>query len=166
MYNEIISQLESALDETQKLLSSFTEKELNTVPFEGSWTAAQAGRHLYKSQNGMDGLLLAPAEPVERNPEEKAKELRDMFLNFDIKMKSPDFILPEEKEYDKDELIVSLKNVKNEMIAAAEKADLSQLAPLPEGHPLKGHSKLEIVHFVTYHTMRHNHQLEEIRAAI
>jgi len=166
MYSEIISQLELALDETLKLLSTFTEKEINTIPFEGSWTAAQVGRHLYKSQKGMDGLLLCPADPVKRDPEEKANGLRDTFLNFDIKMKSPDFIIPEEKEYDKDDLIASLKDVKEEMIAAAQKADLTQLAPLPEGHPLEGHSKLEIVHFVTYHTIRHNHQLEEIRAAL
>lgn len=166
MHNEIISQLETALGTTITLLDSFTEEELNTVPFEGSWTAAQVGRHLFKAENGIDGLLLAPAESADRDPEERAKELRDTFLDFSIKMKSPDFILPEDKEYDKEELIHSLQEVKDKIIPATQKTDLTQLAPMPEGHPLAGITKLEMVHFMTYHTMRHNHQLEKISVAV
>jgi DinB superfamily len=166
MHNEIISKLEAALGETIAHLSSFTEKDLNTVPFEGSWTAGQVGRHLYKSQNGMDGLLLAPAETADRNPEERVKELKDTFLNFEIKMKSPDFIYPEDKEYNKEALIKELQEVKDKMMDAASKADLVQLAPLPEGHPFAGATKLEMVHFMAYHTMRHNHQLEKIKAEV
>ncbi|WP_294819777.1 DinB family protein [uncultured Flavobacterium sp.] len=166
MHNEIISQLEAALGKTITLLSSFNEKDLNAVPFEGSWTAAQVGRHLYKAGNGMDELLLAPTEAVGRNPEEKAQELKNLFLDFSIKMESPDFIVPEEKEYDKELLIASLREVKNKMIPAAKETDLTQLAMLPEGHPLQGHTKLEIVHFVAYHTMRHNHQIEKIGEAL
>ena len=166
MHNEIISQLETALGKTITLLGSFNEKDLNTVPFEGSWTAAQVGRHLFKSQNGMDGLLLAPTGPVDRNPEEKAAELKNLFLDFDTKMKSPDFIMPEEKEYDKDELIASLREVKDNMIPAAKQADLTQIAPLPQGHPFEGNTKLEMLHFVVYHTVRHNHQIEKIGEAL
>ncbi len=166
MYNEIISQMEAAMDRTSALLSSFNEKDLNAVPFEGSWTAAQTGRHLYKAAKGMDELLRAPATPADRDPEEKAEELKNIFLDFSTKMKSPDFILPEDREYDKEELIKSLKQVKDKVVAAANDADLTQLAPMPEGHPLQGYTKLEMVHFVTYHTMRHNHQIEKIGEAL
>jgi len=162
MPQEIINQLEAALGETVQLLATFNEQELNTVPFEGSWTAGQVGRHLFKSENGMDELLLAPMEKVDRQPDERAAELKKVFLDFDIKMKSPDFIVPEDKVYDKGELVQSLQTVKDAMLEAAIKAELAELAPLPDGHPLQGNSKLEIVHFITYHTLRHNHQLKKI----
>jgi len=163
MPKEIINQLEAALGETLELLSSFTEKEMNTVPFEGSWTAAQVCRHLYKSESGMDELFYTASKPVDRDPEEKARELKETFLNFDIKMKSPDFIVPEEKQYEKKELEGSLEEAKQKMIDAAKKVNLTEVAPLPDVHPLQGLTKLELVHFVTYHTLRHNHQLKKIR---
>ena len=87
MSKEIINQLETALNDTLALLASFDEKEMNTVPFEGSWTAAQVCRHLLKSETGMDELLFAPSQVPDRNPEERAAELKDLFLNFEIKMK-------------------------------------------------------------------------------
>lgn len=163
MPKEIINKLEAALGETLQLLSSFNEKEMNTVPFEGSWTAAQVCQHLFKSENGMDELLYAPAQPVDRNPEERADWLKEMFLNFDIKMKSPDFILPEDKHYEKAELAGPLEEVKDKMVEAAQNVNLTEVAPLPDGHPLIGSTKLEMVHFITYHTIRHNHQLKKIR---
>ncbi len=166
MPKEIINQLEVALGETLELLSSFTEKEMNTVPFQGSWTAAQVCRHLYKSENGIDELLHATAQPADRNPEERVAEFHDIFLNLEIKMKSPDFILPEEKHYEKNELESPLQDAKHKMIIAAHTANLAEVPQLPEGHPLQGATKLELLHFVTYHTIRHNHQLKNIRAKV
>lgn len=165
MNDSIINQLEAALGETVQLLSSFNQEELNKIPFEGSWTAAQVGQHLFLSENGIDELLLTPTEKVNRKPDEKAAQLKEMFLDFSTKMKSPEFIVPEDKTYNNDELIQSLQDVKDKMLKAAMHADLEELAPLPDGHPLKGHTKLEIVHFVTYHTMRHNHQIKNIMEA-
>jgi len=166
MEKEISNRLRAALDDTLELLSGFTEKELNTVPYEGSWTAAQVCRHLEKSEMGVDKLLQAPMETADRQPDEKDEWLRDTFLNFEIKFKSPDFILPEEKHYTKNELELSLKDIRDKMLAAVETARLDQMAPLPEGNPLQGFTKMETVLFITYHTTRHNHQLRKIRDAI
>ena len=162
----IINQLEAALGETLQLLSSFDEKEMNTVPFEGSWTAAQVCRHLYKSEKGMDELFYAPAKPADRNPAERAENFKELFLNFDTKMKSPDFIAPEDKHYEKKELEGSLEEAKDKMLEAAQNVNLAEMAALPDEHPLKGSTKLEMIYFVTYHTMRHNHQLKKIREKI
>lgn len=166
MNDSIINQLEAALGETVQLLYSFNQEELNKVPFEGSWTAAQVGQHLFLAENGMDELLLTPTEKADRKQDEKAGQLKDMFLDFNTKMKSPEFIVPQDKAYDKQNLIQSLNDVKNNMLTAAEQADLEELAPLPDGHPLAGHTKLEIVHFVTYHTIRHNRQIKNIAGFI
>jgi len=166
MPKEIISQLESALNDTLHLLDSFTEKELNIVPFEGSWTVAQVARHLYKSETGIDQIFYAPSQPANRDPEEKAAWMKELFLNFETKMKSPDFILPEEEHYEKVKLEDSLKEEKTKVLEAVQNSNLSEMAILSEDHPLKGSTKLEILHFLTYHTMRHNHQIRKIKQAL
>lgn len=163
MATEIIHQLELALDDTLQLLNSFSEKELNTVPFQGSWTAAQVGRHLFKAEEGIDKMFYAPTKAVDRDPSEKAALMKELFLNFDTKMKSPDFILPEEKQYEKTALEDLLKKEKVKVLEAVQNSNLNEEAPLSDEHPLKGSTKLEILHFLTYHTMRHNHQIRNIK---
>jgi hypothetical protein len=166
MQKGIITQLRTALDETLELLSGFTEADLNKIPYEGSWTAAQVCRHLEKSQTGMDKLLHTSTEASGRSADEKAEGLREMFLNFETKMKSPDFILPEDRHYTHEELRVPLRDIRNKTLNALETAHLEQFAPLPKGHPFYGLTKLEMVHFMAYHTTRHNHQLKKIRDAV
>jgi len=166
MSKQIIHQLEEALGETVILLSSFNEKDLNTIPFEGSWTAAQVGRHLFKSEDGIEKLFTAPSKPANRPPDANAEELKKTFLDFNTKMKSPDFIVPEDKDYNKRELVQSLADTNYKVLKAVTGNDLTQMAGLSEDHPLRGSTKLEIVYFITYHTMRHNHQIKKIKEAV
>lgn len=162
MEKEIIRELETALNQTTKLLSELSEKDINASPAKDSWSAAQVGRHLFKSSNGTDQILYAPSKPVDRQPDEKVDWLKQIFLNFETKMKAPDFIIPEDKEYNKERLIESLEETNKKIVEAAKKANLTELAPLPDGHPLIGITKLEMLYFITYHTMRHNRQIQNI----
>lgn len=162
----IISQLEKSFNETTQLLSQFSQEEINTVPFKDSWTAAQVGCHLLKSGTGTDNILNESTHPVDRAPDENAENLKKLFLNFENKMQAPDFIIPEDKIYNKEELIFSLKELTKKTIEAAYKSNLSQITSLPDIHPLKGMSKLEMIHFLTYHTMRHNNQIKNIRTSL
>lgn len=166
MKTEIITNLDNALEETLQLLTSFTEEEMNKVPFEGSWTAAQVCEHLHKAETDMDKLLLAPSKPVERQPDERREELADIFLNFETKFQAPDFIIPEDKHYTMRELEVPMREIKDKMVAAAKAANLDELAPLPQGHPFEGATKLEMVYFTTYHATRHNRQIKNIKAKL
>ena len=163
MEKEIINQMEAAVSQTIQLLEGFNEKDINTSPKAGSWSAAQVGRHLFKSSNGTDQILYAPSKPVDRQPDEKIDWLKQIFLNFETKIKAPDFIIPEDKEYNKERLIESLEETNKKIVEAAKKANLTELAPLPDGHPLIGITKLEMLYFITYHTMRHNRQIQNIR---
>jgi hypothetical protein len=166
MKESIINQLQAVLDETVQLLSPLDKEQLNTVPFKGSWTPAQVGQHLLLSETGIDELLLTPTEIAKRQPDEKVEETRKLFLDYTIKMESPDFILPEDKEYSHDILVEPLKEIKVKITEAANTANLNEVAPLPKGHPFEGYTKLELVHFVTYHTMRHNHQIKNMMPMI
>ena len=162
MENSISRILDEALSETTALLETVDKKDINTVPFEGSWTAAQVGRHLLKAERGMDKLFLGPAESVDRAPDQNVEGLKKMFLDFSTKMQSPEYILPEEKEYDKEKLISDLQEVRIKVIEAVNAADLNQVPPLPEGNPFIGNTKLELAHFMAYHARRHNHQIKNI----
>ena len=162
MKKEIINELETALNKTTMLLAGFSQSEINITPSSGGWSAAQVGRHLYKSSNGTDELLKAQSETAGRQPDEKVDWLKQIFLNFETKLNAPDFIIPEDKEYNKNELIISLEDTNKKIVEAAKEANLTDVAPLPEGHPLMGITKLEMLYFITYHTMRHNRQIENL----
>ena len=163
MSQSIINQLEAALGDTLQLLSSFSEQEINTVPFEGSWTAAQVCRHLFKSEDGMDQLFSAPATLANRDPEERAQEYKSILMDYEKKMQSPDFLIPEDKDFEKRRLENDLETTKEKVMEAVSGTNLNEVPPLQKGHPLEGSTKLELIHFLAYHTTRHNHQLKKIK---
>jgi hypothetical protein len=49
-------------------------------------------------------LLNQKAEPANREPGEKEVAIKKVFLDFSIKMKSPDFVLPSDEPLNKEEL--------------------------------------------------------------
>ncbi len=66
MVEEILNQLQKTTDELIHGLSSLSQEQLNAVPFEGSWTAAQLGEHLHKSYNVAE-LLYGPVKHAKRS---------------------------------------------------------------------------------------------------
>ena len=49
----------------------------------------------------MQGLNME-GKPAQRNPEEGVPHLKKIFLNFETKFQSPEFIVPENKKYNKE----------------------------------------------------------------
>lgn len=60
------------LQELRKKLASFTEENLNRLPYENSWTAAQVFDHLLKSYSVVE-TLNGGVKDAGRNPLEKKK---------------------------------------------------------------------------------------------
>lgn len=158
----IINELDAAMAETVQLLESADATTLNKKPTANSWSPAQISRHLYKAGNGTDKLMLAAAPKADRQPDERADSYKAMLLDFDTKMDSPEFIIPEDKVFDKDKLVQSLTVLREALISAAKQSDLHTIPDLPEGNPLGGSTKLELLHFITYHTQRHNHKIKDL----
>lgn len=158
---ELSNDLRSTTDEALKILSSLTDEQLNKIPFEGSWSAGQLAEHVTRSINGMAEALRTPGKITDRRPDEKANDFKTMFLNFDTKMKSPLFVLPEQDVYEKDVVIDKFKNASEKIIDSADRVNLSELLNLP---PIGELTKLELLYFVLYHTQRHIHQLKNILA--
>lgn len=141
-------------------LSRFSEEELNKAPFEGSWTAGQVGEHLIKSA-GVTDVVFGRAEETQRAPDEKLPMLR-MFLDFSIRMKSPDFILPSEGYHDKKEIVDELRGYWDRIGEAVDTLDLNETC-LDFEMPMVGRlTRLEWISFYVYHTKRHLWQLQKI----
>jgi len=143
-----------------QLLLPLSEAQINAVPFKGSWTAAQLATHITKSNNGIAQALQMKGKPAERDPEARVNELKDTFLDFSIKLKSPSFIIPEERIYKKEAVTDALKKSSEQLKTSALTANPNEIINLPAA--FGEITKLELFHFVLYHTQRHVRQLKNI----
>ncbi len=77
-------------------------------------------------------------------------------------MTAPDFIVPEDKIYEREDLLISLDEIKSKINEAVQTADLTKTC-LAFELPVYGFlTSLELLSFVTAHTQRHNFQLKGI----
>lgn len=145
-------------------LAAFNEEQLNKVPFEGSWTAGQVSEHLIKAVSA--SLLYGNTMETERPPDIMVQPLRDQFLDFSTKMKSPDFIIPSDGPHDKAKVTGQLQKIWEDIEEAADTLDLTKTCldfELPGAGFL---TRLEWVNFMIAHTKRHTHQLNKIYKAL
>jgi len=161
--NEILKAIDEAITELAGHMSSLDDIQVNSIPYEGSWTAGQLFNHVTKSINGMAGSMLKESRPAERDPRERIAGLKKAFLDFSTKMKSPDFIIPEEGPY---ETRSSIDELRSSFELLKENTNRANLNELLEGLPLGEITKLELLHFVLYHTQRHLHQMKKITDAL
>ncbi|MEO8861795.1 MAG: DinB family protein [Ginsengibacter sp.] len=156
-------QLFISLDETWaelvNLIKSTNETSVNLVPFKGSWTAAQLVRHITKSNKAIAQGLDMDGMPVQRDPEEGVAKIKNMFLDFDTKYQSPEFIVPENIHFERERIITALQKSIEQLEKASDKVELTEMINLPIFGEV---TKLELLYFVLYHTQRHNHQLRKI----
>ena len=121
---------------------------------------------MLQSMVGMTQLLTGPTAPTQRNVAAFVERIEEDFLNFTIKFKSPDSILPKEKVYDKEALLNSVSDVVLKLIGLSKTLDLNQTCtafPFPVYGEL---TRLELFHFIVCHTKRHLHQLQKIKEVI
>jgi len=162
MKNQLAAEILSAKEALLKALNSFSQRNINEVPFEGSWTGGQAGEHVLKSASGVLETITGPVKAADRDPEQNVKPLADAFLNFEIKFQSPDFIIPSDEPKDKNYLITALDRAFEGIREVAGSADLSLICTGFE-MPVMGYmSRSEFINFTVFHTKRHTHQLNNI----
>jgi hypothetical protein len=154
-FNETFSDLEDTI-------SLFDDYRFNQIPFEGSWTPGQVVEHIKLANGGFVHVLNGEVATTERPIDEKVATLKDIFLNFNTKLKSPDFIKPPIHDYDKEQLLVEISAIKKKIAKEIPALDLSKTCMSFE-LPGMGHlTRLEAIYFVIFHTQRHVHQLKNI----
>ncbi|GAC1427063.1 MAG: hypothetical protein NVSMB7_03820 [Chitinophagaceae bacterium] len=156
---ELFACVDEATDELMELISALREEQLNTIPFKGSWTAAQLATHVIKSNNAIAQAMDMDEKVAERNPAERVEELKKIFLGFSIRMKSPEFIAPEPGRYEKEKLVAALKRSCEQIKEKRAQLNLSAVIEISAFGQI---TRLELLHFVLYHTRRHIHQLKNI----
>lgn len=160
---DLSSEFENATKELMQLLISFGQQQINTKPHDGGWTAAQVGEHLFKSDSAILKALYGPLKDTMRAPDEKVDGINTAFLDFSIQFKSPDQLIPEDIEHDKEAMISALKSTRDLLGKAIKTLDLSPTCTDPFMSAIVGEwTRLEYVNFVISHTHRHIHQLKKI----
>ncbi|HET9824965.1 MAG TPA: DinB family protein [Chitinophagaceae bacterium] len=146
-----------------ELVSSFNSENINTIPFENCWTVAQVAEHITRSNNSIICSLQQNGKIISRSVDQRVQGLKDVFLNFDSKLQSPRFILPTRDIYERAAAIRELKTSIEELKETARKIDYQEGI----NHAIFGEiTKLELLHFVIYHTQRHLRQLTNIHRQI
>jgi len=156
---ELFTDADAAAKELLALLQPLTEEEINSIPFEGSWTPAQLATHVTKSNNAIVQAMDMEGHVTDRKPTERVGELKKIFLDFNHRLKSPGFIVPKPGLYEKGKLVTALK--KSNELLQQKRAEVN-LAEVIEFSAFGQISRLELFHFVLYHTQRHVHQLKNI----
>ena len=101
----LLQELHTNTHDLLAILSRFSNEDFNKIPFAESWTAGQVAQHLYKAESGVPSLFQMELAGTERAIDEKMPVIRSIFLNFDTKMQSPDFILPDAETKDPAEFV-------------------------------------------------------------
>lgn len=162
MKNAIQNTILETYSKLGDLISSFSNEEINSIPFEGSWTAGQTAQHIVLACSGLTMLFAGKTEKTNREPDENVKGLDAIFLDYTTKYQSPENIKPPAIEYDKDNLLASVKKIQNDLFEAAETYDLTLTCLDAKVPGFENFTIYEWLHFAIVHTQRHTHQLKSI----
>ncbi len=143
------------------MVAEFTPEQLDTIPSEG-WSAGQVAEHIIKATSGFPAFFNGRTEKSERAADEKTEGIRNLFLDFSIKMESPEFILPTHTQHNRNEILETIKTIEKELLNIAETQDLSLLCLDFELPGFGSLTKYEWISFGLAHTERHIHQLTKI----
>ncbi|HEY4206124.1 MAG TPA: DinB family protein [Puia sp.] len=162
MEKELAKEIEQTTLELLQVIGGFEQENFNTVPFPGSWTPGQVVEHIQLSAGGILSTVTGKTGPTERDPGQMVPMLREAFLNFSIKMQSPDFIIPSNDPRDKLQQMESLKETFAGLARVARTEDL-HVTCLDFEMPTVGHmTRLEFLSFAVVHTARHIWQLKKM----
>jgi hypothetical protein len=146
-----------------KLFESFSAEQINMKPAEGGWTAGQIMDHVLKFVSGVVQTLQAKGIASDRPLDAYAKNLEDVFLNFEVKYDAPDFVVPAEPPHDKERLLSKAHRVFTELEKLIREVDLSLIYEefsLPGTPPM---TRYEWVVFAWSHSERHRVQMERLQ---
>jgi len=160
---QLLNDYNQTAAELVQLAKSFSDRQINTVPFKDSWTAAQVIDHLTKSNTSVWQSLSSEGKHTGRNPAQAEPGIKAQFLNFDIKLKSPEFILPRPRHLPERPAYRPPRQSIDQLKEVSHSKPLAEITT----HPALGDAtRLEQFYFVLYHTQRHLHQLRNILPAV
>jgi len=159
LQEELDASLKGVYHDFISTLEKFTDEQINEVPFEGSWTPGQVAEHVIKATSGIpDKYTESPNRPYV----EKVGKMEAVFLDFEAKFKSPDFVVPGNGPFNKEMLIKSLRSNLERHLQKTAETDLTALCLKFELPTIGTMTRYEWLRFIVAHTKRHLFQLENI----
>ena len=160
---ELIIEIENVNREFIQTLSQFSEKELNKIEQEESWTAGQVTEHIIKSNGGiLTQLLNGDANPTTRPFAEQVDLIKKIFRSED-KMKTVPALEPGKRPHTLEDLLKSLNQQKAHQLKTIREMKLTELSSELQFPPApNGLTRYEWLIFMIEHTRRHSKQIENI----
>jgi hypothetical protein len=160
---ELVQEIDYTIAQFVDMMSMLDNNQINKIPYENSWTAAQLCNHILKSTNGIVSAMKTDGTPTEKNRREKIAELKSIFLDTSNKFQSPNEIVPDAGPFDKQQTIDNLIESFASLDFYSANANLDEEI---NGDPLGPITKYELLHFVLYHSQRHLRQMKRIYEAV
>lgn len=159
---KILSEFNQTFTDFESAVAVFDDVNINQIPFAGSWTAGQVAQHLILGNKGFADILGATVKDTDRAIDGLIPQLKEIFLNFEVKLNAPDFILPPQRDYKKSELLPAIQNIRETIVTTIHTLPLDKTCVAFELPTLGYLTRLEAIYFVIYHTQRHIRQLKKI----
>jgi DinB superfamily len=160
---KLIADLAEVTDRFFQKLSSIPKEDLNSRPSKDSWSPAQVAEHLFLSDSEMLKAVYGPVKGTTDRTTDGIEKLREVFLDFGARYKSPAIIIPADKEYALEPLSAALHDTRSRLRNAIASLDLLEVTPEAN---LGEVTRVEVFHFVIFHTERHIQQLNRITASL
>lgn len=154
----LAEQVEKAFANFAATLSLFTASQLNELAT-GKWTAGQVAQHIIKATAGIPDTQVQKATRVY---DEQVENISALFLNMEIKMQAPDFIIPEERTYGVNEQLHELENNKTWLLRIISCKPMDELCMDVELPVFGFLTRYEWMQFIRFHIQRHHIQLKNI----
>src|SRR5688572_7956116 len=161
--DELVKSITEVYNEFINYLELFTEEQINELPFPDSWTAGQVTEHIIKATGGIPDKYTGPPD---RAFDKKVNEMESVFLDFNAKFKSPDFIVPGNGPFNKSALIKTLNDIRAKHIHNIKEADLTAVCLNFELPTIGTMTRYEWYRFIIAHMKRHLFQLKNIFTAL
>ncbi len=166
MRDNYLLNMSNAIVDFVQTLSYFNDQQVNLESFDGRWTASQVADHVLKSLQNVPRVLGGNSIASGRDEFKNVEIIKSVFLNYDNKMQSPEFILPAEIPLDKKLLIGALQEADAAIKKIVQHIDLRNSFtdfPFPGMGALTGY---EWLCFAECHTIRHTRQVKNIYAIV
>lgn len=147
------------LEDFCETLDKFTAAQINQTPDQGGWNAGQVAEHISISIEALPDGHTAVAN---RFIDEQVIPINDVFLDFEAKYQSPEFVLPKHVTHEKAALLKTLRTLAAKHVHAATDLDLTVLC-MDFEFPTVGYmTRYEWLNFFVVHSQRHLRQLKNI----
>lgn len=153
----------------EKLTKVFTDfkeaisnhQDINRKRADGGWSVGEIGNHIIKSTQSNFGTTKKTDRPYDQN----ASSIKELFLNFQLKLPAAPALQPEANNYKVTDLYNALDANLEAVIKMIDQDDLTDICvdiPLPVWGAL---TKYEWLVLMENHIIRHTNQVNKFKAS-